>query len=51
MIIKSLAENYSHIEKRIVELHPYELPEVIAVPIVAGLKPYLAWLSSPEKAL
>ncbi|MFV1997903.1 MAG: divalent-cation tolerance protein CutA [Acidiferrobacterales bacterium] len=51
MIIKSLAENYSQIEKKIVELHPYELPEVIAVPIVAGLKPYLAWLSCPEKVL
>ena len=51
MIIKSPAENYSDIEKRIVELHPYELPEVIAVPIVAGLEPYLSWLSSPEKAL
>jgi len=51
MIIKSLAENYLRIENKIVELHPYELPEVIAVPIVTGLEPYLAWLSSPEKAL
>jgi len=51
MIIKSPTENYPYIEKRIVELHPYELPEVIAVPIVAGLEPYLAWLSSAEKAL
>lgn len=48
MIIKSLVEHYPDIEKRIVELHPYELPEIIAVPIVAGLEPYLAWLSSPE---
>ena len=51
LIIKSPTENYSDIEKKIVELHPYELPEVIAVPIVAGLKPYLAWLSSSEKVL
>ncbi len=51
MIIKSSTENYSDIEKKIVELHPYELPEVIAVPIIAGLEPYLAWLSSPEKEL
>lgn len=51
MIIKSLVEQYADIEKRIVELHPYELPEIIAVPIIAGLEPYLAWLSSPEKVL
>lgn len=51
LIIKSLVERYADIEKRIVALHPYELPEIIAVPIVAGLQPYLAWLSSPEKAL
>lgn len=51
MIIKSLVKHYSDIEKRIVELHPYELPEIIAVTIVAGLEPYLAWISSPEKVL
>ncbi len=51
LIIKSPVEHYADIEKRIVELHPYELPEIIVVPIVAGLEPYLAWLSSPEKAL
>ncbi len=51
LIIKSLVEHYADIEKRIVGLHPYELPEIIAVPIVAGLEPYLAWLSSPEKVL
>ncbi|MEE8482777.1 MAG: divalent-cation tolerance protein CutA [Acidiferrobacterales bacterium] len=48
LVIKSMAEHYANIEKRIVELHPYELPEIIAVPIVAGLEPYLTWLSSTE---
>ena len=49
MIIKIAASNYERIEQRIVELHPYELPEVIGVPIIAGLEPYLAWLTQPEK--
>jgi len=49
LLIKSAAENYEKIEQRIVDLHPYELPEVIGVPITAGLKPYLAWLTQPEK--
>jgi len=29
-------------------LHPYELPEIIAVPIADGLPEYLAWLNHPE---
>ena len=49
MIIKIAVSNYEKIEQRIVELHPYELPEVIGVPIIAGLEPYLAWLTQPEK--
>lgn len=35
--------------KRLVELHPYELPEVIALPIAGGHAPYLAWLSSASR--
>jgi periplasmic divalent cation tolerance protein len=48
LLIKSATSNYEKIEQRIVELHPYELPEVIGVPITAGLEPYLAWLTQPE---
>ena len=48
LIIKTAAGNYEKIEQRIVQLHPYELPELIGVPITAGLEPYLAWLIHPE---
>ena len=48
LIIKCLARAYRPIEKRIRELHPYELPEVIAVPITSGLKNYLAWVRDPD---
>ncbi len=48
MIIKFPARNYADIEKCIKSNHPYELPEIIAVPIVNGLDAYLSWLDNPE---
>lgn len=49
LIIKSMTDAYSSIQKRIRELHPYELPEVIAVPVADGLPDYLAWIRNPDK--
>ncbi|HEX9604996.1 MAG TPA: divalent cation tolerance protein CutA [Myxococcales bacterium] len=34
---------------RILELHPYEVPEVLAVPVEAGYQPYLDWLAGETK--
>lgn len=45
LMIKSTQDNYPVLESRIKELHPYELPEVIAVPIQAGLPAYLNWVN------
>ncbi len=44
LLIKTTAERYSDLERLIRERHPYELPEIIAVPITAGLPGYLAWV-------
>lgn len=41
---KTTHERYPSLETRLRELHPYETPEIIAVPIVAGLPAYLAWI-------
>lgn len=49
LLVKITSGAYENTERRIVELHPYELPEVIGVPIVAGLQAYLAWLTHPEE--
>jgi periplasmic divalent cation tolerance protein len=49
LLIKTPGERYGEVERRIVALHPYELPEVVGVPIVNGLAPYLAWLENPER--
>lgn len=43
-IIKCAEKNYKKIEKTIKELHTYEVPEIIAVPIIRGSKDYLRWL-------
>jgi periplasmic divalent cation tolerance protein len=43
-VIKTSADRFEALAKRIAELHPYEVPEVIALPIVEGHAPYLAWL-------
>lgn len=44
LIIKTTARAYPALQQAIAELHPYELPEIIAVPITSGLPGYLAWL-------
>jgi periplasmic divalent cation tolerance protein len=43
-IIKSRHDLYGDIEKIIKSVHPYEVPEIIAVPLIAGSKDYLEWL-------
>ncbi len=48
LLIKSTKHRYSALQERIQALHPYELPEIIAVPIVDGLPDYLSWLDHPE---
>ena len=44
--IKTLRAHYGKVEKIIRQCHPYELPEIIAVPITAGLPGYLEWLAA-----
>lgn len=44
LIIKSTEARLPALTARIRELHPYELPEVIAVPVMGGLDDYLEWV-------
>jgi periplasmic divalent cation tolerance protein len=44
LIIKTTQERFPALRDRIVSLHPYETPEVIALPVVDGLEKYLTWL-------
>lgn len=42
--IKTTRDGYPALEAAIKTLHPYEVPEIIATPIVAGSEAYLAWV-------
>lgn len=44
VFIKTTREHYPALEAAIRAHHPYELPEIIAVPLVAGLPAYLEWV-------
>ena len=46
MLIKTTNERYAALEQAIRAGHPYELPEIIAVPIERGLPAYLEWVAS-----
>lgn len=44
LIIKAASRNLMALEKRVLELHPYDLPEFIALEVEHGLPEYLAWV-------
>jgi periplasmic divalent cation tolerance protein len=44
--IKTRQTRYAAVEAAIVARHPYELPEILAVPIQDGLEPYLEWIGA-----
>jgi periplasmic divalent cation tolerance protein len=46
LVIKTRASLYAYVEAAIRELHDYELPEIIAVPITAGHAPYIGWIEA-----
>ncbi|MGD8587753.1 MAG: divalent-cation tolerance protein CutA [Chromatiales bacterium] len=49
LLIKTTQEQYAALEAAILELHPYELPEIIAVPVTQGLPGYLDWVEQCTK--
>ncbi len=44
LVIKTHQARFSALEAEIKAVHPYEVPEIIALPIVAGSADYLAWI-------
>lgn len=49
-IIKTTATRFEALRARILELHPYECPEIIAIPLSAGHPEYLAWVRAMTAA-
>ena len=50
LLIKTTAGRYTELETAIRELHPYDVPEIIALPIAQGLPAYLDWLAAETRA-
>jgi periplasmic divalent cation tolerance protein len=50
MAIKTRVELYAQVERAIRERHPYELPEIVAVPITDGLPAYVDWIAAETAA-
>lgn len=50
LMIKTSADRLEALTARLRQLHPYELPEVVAVEVRDGLDAYLAWLTEQTRA-
>ena len=46
LIIKTSRDLFGPLREEMEKLHPYELPELLALPVVAGAENYLSWLQS-----
>ena len=46
VVIKTRSALYSNVEAAIRKLHPYDTPEIIAIPVIEGDARYLAWLAA-----
>lgn len=44
VLLKSTAPRFEALRARVVELHPYACPEIIALPVAQGHAPYLRWI-------
>lgn len=44
LVVKTTKSRYRRLERKIMELHPYEVPEIIAIPLVGGSAQYIAWV-------
>ena len=50
VLIKTTSERYADLETAIRAAHPYELPEIVAVPVERGLAAYLNWVATETSA-
>ncbi len=49
VLVKTARDRYDELERTIRSLHPYELPEIVAVDIDAGLPAYLEWVEAETR--
>jgi periplasmic divalent cation tolerance protein len=51
LMMKTTSKRLAELEREVKRLHSYDVPEFIALPIVAGSRDYLAWLRKSAKSL
>ena len=51
LVIKTVGDKVEALRARLLELHPYELPEVVVIPIAGGHKAYLDWIAEQVRPL
>lgn len=51
LIMKTTQRRFEALKAEIVRLHSYDVPEIIAVPVIAGSRPYLQWVKSNVQSL
>lgn len=49
LVIKTSRARYAELEVRLKSLHPYQVAEIIALPIAAGSREYLAWMAEQTR--
>jgi periplasmic divalent cation tolerance protein len=49
VLLKSVAGRLAELAEVFGELHPYAVPELLALPVAAGLEPYLGWIASESR--
>jgi len=50
LVIKASSERFAALQDEVHRLHSYEVPEIIALPIAAGSRDYLSWISESLRA-
>jgi len=49
LLLKTRAEHLERLKLRILDLHPYEVPEVLAIPVESGYRAYLEWIAAETR--
>lgn len=50
LFIKTHRDHYPRLEEKIRQIHPYEVPEIIVLPILTGNKKYLKWIDRETRS-
>jgi periplasmic divalent cation tolerance protein len=49
LVLKTTRDRFEALRERVVALHPYQVPEVLALEVEAGSAPYLAWIAAETR--